>query len=551
MLNSKEDFINCLGKITLPLEKYFTEGKSGIKCGTLGAKHGEKVSLTEAFIRPLWGLAPLWHKGCEIGNFKSLYIEGIKNGTNPYHKEYWGEISDPQNQRVNMDQKIVESCAVALGLILAPQVMWEPLNDTEKQNLCSWLYGINTVTKIGGGNWQFFPIMVNVALKSVGMTYDKAKLKECLKNINNLYVGDGWYTDGIGGNTDYYIPFAIQFYSLIYAKVMEKDDPENSRIFKERAIRFAQDFIYWFAPDGSAIPYGRSLTYRFAECCFWSACVFADVLPFQIGVIKGIVSRHLEWWMSKPIFDNDGILSVGYCYPNLYMSEDYNGFGSPYWALKAFLILALDENHDFYKAEPLPLPKLDDIRIIQKANIVIQRTKDDVIAFVKGGKAPKDGEWILTHKAEKYSKFAYSAKYGFCVPRTYFTLAESGTDCMLVFVKDGISYIRRGNIAEEITDEGKIISTWSPFNGITVNTEITLTKNGHIRKHTINSNTEAMAYDCGFAEEEIKSKITGNGEAFVIKEGMNTNLVNPYTFVNSVRYEIKKGITEIETRIEY
>ncbi|MBR0277357.1 MAG: DUF2264 domain-containing protein, partial [Clostridia bacterium] len=367
MLNTKEDFKNCLSEILMPLEKYFTDEKAGIKCGNFAAKHGEKVSMTEAFLRPLWGLAPLWSGGENIGNFKKIYIEGIKNGTNPNNPEYWGAIEDPDGgalQKAGMDQKIVEAASMGLALIIAPDAVWEPLDENSRQNLCNWLWGINKVKRIGDSNWQFFPVIVNIGLKSVGMPYDAEKVKKCINRIHDFYVGDGWYTDGIDGNTDYYIPFAIQFYSLIYAKVMETEDPKNSKIFKERALRFAKDFIYWFDDDGSSVAYGRSLTYRFAQGCFWSACVFADVKPFPMGVMKGIISRHLNWWMNKPVFDNGGVLSVGYAYPNLYMSEDYNGYGSPYWALKIFLVLALDDSHEFFKAEALPLPKLGSLKIL-------------------------------------------------------------------------------------------------------------------------------------------------------------------------------------------
>jgi hypothetical protein len=61
--------------------------------------------------------------------------------------------------------------------------------------------------------------------------------------------------------------------------------------------------------------------------------------------MKGIILRHLRYWMNRPILDKAGILSVGYGYPNLIMAETYNSPGSPYWGLKAYLILALDEGH--------------------------------------------------------------------------------------------------------------------------------------------------------------------------------------------------------------
>ena len=98
---------------------------------------------------------------------------------------------------------------------------------------------------------------------------------------------------------------------------------KRSKKYKDRAKQFAQEFIYWFAGDGSAVPFGRSLTYRFAEAAFWSALAFAGVEAFSYGVIKGILLRHLRWWFQQPIFTSDGILSIGYAYPNLTMIGEH------------------------------------------------------------------------------------------------------------------------------------------------------------------------------------------------------------------------------------
>ena len=137
----------------------------------------------------------------------------------------------------------------------------------------------------------------------------------------DVYKRQGWYSDGPNGQKDYYISFAIHFYSLVYAMTMEDDDPERCAKYRSRAEIFAHDFIYWFADDGEALPYGRSLTYRFAQLAFWSACVVSGVLPFEEGIIKGIIERGLGKWLDNPdIFDNGGILTIGYKYPSLHMA---------------------------------------------------------------------------------------------------------------------------------------------------------------------------------------------------------------------------------------
>ncbi|MGH2233356.1 DUF2264 domain-containing protein, partial [Enterococcus faecalis] len=88
------------------------------------------------------------------------------------------------------------------------------------------------------------------------------------------------------------------------------EDTARVAIMKERATLFAQEYKYWFTQPGVAIPFGRSLTYRFAQVSFFSVLVFADVEALPWGEIKGLISRHLQQWMNKDIFTTDGLLSV-------------------------------------------------------------------------------------------------------------------------------------------------------------------------------------------------------------------------------------------------
>lgn len=73
---------------------------------------------------------------------------------------------------------------------------------------------------------------------------------------------------------------------------------------------------------GAAIPFGRSLTYRFACGGFFAALALANVseMPNPLetpGAIKGYLLRHLRWWArhSEDIFDPDGTLNLGWIYP--------------------------------------------------------------------------------------------------------------------------------------------------------------------------------------------------------------------------------------------
>lgn len=93
--------------------------------------------------------------------------------------------------------------------------------------------------------------------------------------------------------------------------------------------------------------------------------VYMPMYPCSVtGIIKGIIVRHFEEWFSHPITDNGGVLTIGYRYTNLHMSESYNSPGSPYWSLKAFILLALPGNHPFWQAEPLPFPLFDQYQTV-------------------------------------------------------------------------------------------------------------------------------------------------------------------------------------------
>ena len=110
-----------------------------------------------------------------------------------------------------------------------------------------------------------------------------------------------------------------------------ESDPERSRKFRERAQKFLLDFIYYFAPTGEAIPFGRSMVYRFAVIASFSAFALADIdppAPLEWGHIKGFVLRHLRSWAgNKDIFKSDGTLNIGYGYDNMNMIENYNAPG--------------------------------------------------------------------------------------------------------------------------------------------------------------------------------------------------------------------------------
>lgn len=552
---TKESYIEQLKKILNPIEKIIEKGGAKPSMGSSAAWYDDISTAVETFARPLWGLVPLWYGG-DDKYFSDLYRSGIIEGTDPKSDKYWGECGQ-------CDQRYVEMASIAYAMLFVPNIIWEPLTEWQKKNLSSWLWQINT-HDVCDSNWRFFRVLVNLALKHCGYEYDDEKIHLDLERFEDFYIGDGWYKDGMQNQKDYYISMAIHFYSLIYSCF---EDDEYSARFRNRAKKFAYSFVYWFSENGDALPYGRSLTYRFAQGAFWSACLLAGVQPFEMGVMKGIISRHLKYWMNEPIFDNGGMLSIGYCYSNLLMAEHYNSPGSPYWGLKFFAFLALSDEHEFWKAEEKPLAKLDEIKLIKAADMLVVRNNKEAYAYPAG-----------THNAlacgqipSKYLKFVYSTKFGFNVKYDNTSIEEMCGDNMLIFDIGGVLCERRKNIKFEIF-ENRIITKWSPINGIHVTTEIIPSKDYHVRKHTIVSEFECVAYEGGFAvpnrdKDNCRAEAVGSsakaesniggceiscntGEGRIVNTSPNTNVIFNKTVIPTVKVNIRKGITKLETTVK-
>jgi len=560
-LETKEDYRQLMFQLLDPLKPLYSNGCARLHLGDSGVTYPAVSMEMEAFSRPLWALVPLWLGGGK--GFEDVYVNGLKNGTDPLHSEYWGGFND-------YDQRFVEMAAIASGLIFTPEKLWEPLEEREKDNLAKWLYGINEHI-IPDCNWQFFMILVNIALQKLGYPYSKEKLLSGLDKIESYYIGDGWYRDGGSSQKDYYISFAMHYYGLLYSVAMEEEDPKRCSEFRERAKIFARDFIYWFDENGAALPFGRSLSYRFGEAAFWSAYLFAGLDDISAGVVKGILSRHLNWWLDQKIFDRDGVLTIGYAYPNLIMAERYNAPGSPYWGMKTLLCLGLPDSHPFWSAKAEPLPGLDSIKLLKQADMLMQRIGSDVIAY-PAGVCEKYGHG---HVPEKYSKFAYSTRFGFSVARSQIILHENAPDSSLAFVIDGDDYVfvRKYSDQYEVLED-RVISSWHPFPGISVTTTIVPQEYGHLRVHEIESQYDCTAYDCGFAvkkfADEYEQKVAGTtalvsnqeqccqvsgdgpgAAGFVIESDPNTNVLYPNAAIPSVSYRIKKGETiRIETQVK-
>ncbi len=485
-LRSRQDVINAAVSMMEPLAACLTPGKARMIVSESSAHYSEDIAGMEGFSRVLWAIVPMLIGSCpEVEPFWTLWKEGIIHGTDPKHPEYWGEIH-------SSDQRMVEMAVMGMGLSYVPERFWVELTPEQQDNLYHWLNQINRYD-MPKNNWRYFRILVNTGFRKIGRPYSQERLKEDLDMMENHYVGDGWYFD-YETKRDYYTLWGFHYYDLLYAAVMREEDPERCERFLERARLIAPRFACWFDREGMALPYGRSLTYRFAQGCFWSAMALAGVTCGELGLgeIKSLWLRNLRAWLHRPIFDRDGVLTVGYGYPNLCMAEGYNAPGSPYWSFKTFAALALPEDHPFWQAEEKvylpPRTFLD-----KHVRMLITRDSENrqAIAFTAGNHG-----WEHMHEDEKYEKFAYSTRFAFSVAKEATTLEKGGYDSMLAVKRTGrdLWHGRSGCDRFELTKD-RVSFSWRPMEGVAVETVLAPLGCWHVRKHVIRT-----AYDLDLAE---------------------------------------------------
>ncbi|KAJ6438285.1 hypothetical protein O9K51_08877 [Purpureocillium lavendulum] len=484
-----------------PLEPFFSPRRARVRCpGATAVRFDQAASEVEGFARPLWGLASLLAGGGEYPGGTERWVAGVKAGTDPESPEFWGLPRDN-------DQRMVEMCPLGYTLAVAP-VFWESLSAKERENVEAWLGNSINEKNMPNTNWLWFRVFANLGLKRNGGRYSQERLDRDIEHLDTFYRGDGWSNDGPEGihQMDYYSSsFAIQTLQLLYAKIAGADDPERAAEFKRRAQVAALDLAHYYDDEGRAIPFGRSVGYRFAMVAFWSTLAYADVelpAPLTWGMVKGIVLRNLRWWQTQyDMWTSSGTLSLGYSYPNMY-----------YWACIAFICLAVPEDHPFWTSkEELHSSVVPRVKALKHPGHIMSYRGGHCMLLSSGQACG----YPMKASHAKYGGFAYSSAFAYSVPPGLLSLEQYAFASQLGLSDDGGDYWRTRRLSEYagLEDRGGtpvLVSAWRPFSDVLVTTTLVPpaedTPNWHLRVHRIEAGRDLMTADGSFAICNVDSE---------------------------------------------
>jgi hypothetical protein len=261
-------------------------------------------------------------------------------------------------------------------------------------------------------NWVWFRLVVQTFLRSVGGPHSLDEMAEDLATHDGFARADGWMSDGPERAYDHYVGWALHVYPTLWARMTGAAELAAER--RERDLagldRFLCDAVALVGADGSPLIQGRSLIYRFAAAApFWAGAI-AGVPSISLGQLRRAATRIVRHFVTRGGLDDRGLLTAGWHGPWPRLAQAYSGPGSPYWASKGLLGIALPADHPVWTTpeEPLPVEERDAVRAIRAAGWLVSGTRADGIVRVVNHGTDHAVEGATVGDSPLYTRLGYS-----------------------------------------------------------------------------------------------------------------------------------------------
>lgn len=370
--------------------------------------YGRDVDGLEGFARTflLAGFRLAGERGADPTHLAEWYAQGIAAGTDPHAPDRWVRLDEHPQAKV-------EAASIALILDLTRPWIWDRLDPAVQERVVDYLapaVGDDTYPRI---NWVWFRTVVQTFLRSVGGPWSADDVAADLATHDTFARADGWMADGAERSFDHYVGWALHLYPVLWARMAgatELRSAEARRADVASLDRYLTDAVHLVGADGSPLLQGRSLVYRFAAAApFWVGAM-AEVPSTSPGLLRRAASGVVRHFTDAGAPDERGLLTLGWhgAWPQL--AQSYSGPGSPYWASKGLLGLALPADHPVWTAteEPLPVEQGDTLRAIQAPGWVVAGTRADGVVRVANHGTDHDLPGSTAGDSPLYARLSYS-----------------------------------------------------------------------------------------------------------------------------------------------
>lgn len=347
------------------------------------------------------------------GSISAPFIRAILKGTDPKDPGYWGE-PEPLSQ---------VGSAISLAVYINPEVFWEPLSPIQKRNVLNYLQR-HSFNQTYDNNHYYFHMLPVALLEKNGMDANKEHLTQMFRRLMGWYRGDGWFIDGGNRGFDYYNLWGFQLFNQVLFKYDQNwRDLFGAKITQTTNL-FFETLPYLSGRDGGPIPWGRSLSYRFAGISSIAWAVINGTCTLPPGQARRIASGTLKYFWDHGCLGSNNLLNIGYWGTNASIAEKYLSPGDPYWATQGLACLLIPREDPFWNdvEEPIPADGAGGKIAVPGAQFTVRVSPLDGEARLFPVGQPFAQERNKWQNGAKYDQHGYSSFLGFC------TLGEGGGD---------------------------------------------------------------------------------------------------------------------------
>lgn len=406
-VTTRRDWVDLADRVLASARPFASPGHARLTFPGPEGGYGRAVDGLEGFARTflLAGFRIAGDQGVGLDELVDWYAAGIAAGTDPTSPERWVRLDEHPQAKV-------EAASIALILDLTRPWLWDRLAPGVRERVVEYLspaVGDATYPRI---NWVWFRLVVQTFLRSVGGPSSVDEMAEDLATHDTFQRPDGWLSDGPTRAYDHYVGWALHLYPTLWARMSGAEDlaaPRRDRDV-ETLDRFLRDAVALVGTDGSPLIQGRSLIYRFAAAApFWVGAL-AGVPSLAPGQLRRAATGIVTHFADHGAPDDRGLLTVGWhaAWPRL--AQSYSGPGSPYWAAKGMLGIALPADHPVWTdaEEPLPVEVGDTLRAVRAPGWLVCGTRADGIVRVVNHGTDHAVEGSTVADSPLYARLGYS-----------------------------------------------------------------------------------------------------------------------------------------------